>query len=473
MGFIAVSSQSGTPLRRQIYDEYRQGILTGRFRPSERVPSTRDLAVTLSVARTTVTEAYDQLIAEGYLESARGSGTFVCSQLPQEIPPAKPRPAKHPLIRLSRYGAGIAQDVLRPSPPPGVIQFTTGTPDLREFPFALWRQMLSRHMRNVKPATFDYAADPAGDPELRAQVAAYTARIRGVRCSPEQVVIVNGSQQALDLSVRVLLERGDSVAFENPGYHAAHRIFRAHGVHLQPLSVDAEGVVLRRLKADTRMIYVTPSHQFPTGAAMSVARRLELIRMARERGTVILEDDYSSEFRYSDAPLPSLQGLSTDAAVIYMGTFSKVMFPALRIGYVIVPPQLIETFRCAKWLADRHAPGLEQAALAEFIRDGHLDRHIRRMRRVYRLRRDALLEALEKNFGASATVLGDAAGMHVMVRFEDRAVARRAVQNRVWLPSADQNYLTDPPGNEFIFGFAALTERSIREGIRRIAGLLP
>jgi GntR family transcriptional regulator/MocR family aminotransferase len=469
MSFITVSPRSTAPLRRQIYDQYRRGILGGRFRPSERIPSTRDLAVTLSVARTTVAEAYDQLIAEGYLEATRGSGTYVCSQLPQEIPPANPQPSEQPSVRLSRYGAGLTQSVLRPAPPPGVIHFTTGTPDIREFPFPLWRRLLTRHLRPEKTAVFDYAADPAGDPTLRKQVAAYAARIRGVRCVPEQVVIVNGSQQALDLSVRVLLERGDAVAFENPGYHAAHRIFQAHGARLQPLLLDNEGVVVKSLAQGTRMVYVTPSHQFPTGVAMSVARRLELIRLARERQAVIFEDDYSSEFRYSGAPLPSLQGLSTDAAVIYMGTFSKVMFPGLRIGYLIVPPNLVEPFRCAKWLADRHAPGLEQAALAEFIGEGQLDRHIRRMRRLYRLRRSALLDSLERHFGSGATVLGDAAGMHVMVRFKDRGVARRAAQNRVWLSSADQNYLTDPPGNEFILGFAALTERTIREGIRRIA----
>jgi GntR family transcriptional regulator/MocR family aminotransferase len=468
MSFITVSSRLRAPLRRQIYDQYRRAILAGRLRPAERVPSTRDLATTLSVARTTVAEAYDQLIAEGYLEATRGSGTFVCSQLPQEIPPSNAKsPEQHP-VRLSRYGAGLTESVLRPQPPPGVICFTTGTPDLREFPFSLWRQLLTRHLRQAKPSVFDYAADPAGDPALRAQVASYAARIRGVRCDPEQVVIVNGSQQALDLSVRVLLERGDCVAFENPGYHAAHRIFRAHGVRLQPLPLDNEGVVLRGLARKTRMIYVTPSHQFPTGVSMSVTRRLELIRAASERQAVIFEDDYSSEFRYRGAPLPSLQGLSNDATVIYMGTFSKVMFPALRIGYLIVPPGLIETFRCAKWLADRHAPGLEQAALAEFIGEGHLDRHIRRMRRLYRLRREVLIGSLERHFGSSAVVLGDAAGMHVMVRFEDRGIASRAAKNRVWLSSAGANYLTNSPGNEFVLGFAGLTERAIREGIRRL-----
>lgn len=469
MSFLTVNHRSSVPLRRQIYDYYRRGILTGKLHPAERLASTRDLAATLSVARATVAEAYDQLTAEGYLEAVRGSGTFVCRSLPQEIRPPQVQTVKSPPVKLSRYGAGLAQDVLRPRPPAGVIHFTTGTPDPREFPFGSWRQLLTRHLRHPKASMFDYASDPAGEPSLRTEIASYAARIRGVRTTPEQVIVVNGSQQALDLSVRLLLDRGDSVAFENPGYQAAQRIFRAHGVRLQPLTLDSDGVVLHSLEQDTRLIYVTPSHQFPTGIAMTVARRLELIRAARERGAVILEDDYSSEFRYRGAPLPSLQGLSEDAAVIYMGTFSKVMFPALRIGYLIVPPQLVETFRCAKWLADRHAPGLEQAALADFIREGHLDRHIRRMRRVYGLRREALLDALSKHFGQHATVLSDAAGMHVMVRFNGRGVARRAAQNRVWLSSADPNYLIDPPGNEFIFGFASLTERAIREGIRRIA----
>ncbi len=464
---ITVSQRSRTPLRRQIYEQYRSGILSHQIRG--RVSSTRELATTLSVARSTVAEAYDQLIAEGYLEARRGSGTFVCSQLPSDMPATSARLPEPPAVRLSRYGSGLTEDVLRHSPLPGTIQFPTGVPDLREFPFALWRRLLTRHLREANTKVFDYADDPAGDPALRVQVASYVARIRGVRCSPEQVIIVNGSQQALDLSVRVLLERGDPVAFENPGYHAAHRIFRAHGAKLQPLPIDDEGVVLQKLARNTRMIYVTPSHQYPTGVAMSVARRLELIRLARDRGAVIFEDDYSSEFRYSGAPLPSLQGLSDDAAVVYMGTFSKVMFPGLRVGYLILPPQLVETFRCAKWLADRHAPGLEQAALAEFIRGGHLDRHIRRMRRVYRLRREALVDALHRHFGSGVTILGDAAGMHLMVRFEDKNVARRAVRNRVSLYSADTNYLTNPPGNEFVLGFAAINERTIREGVRRIA----
>jgi GntR family transcriptional regulator/MocR family aminotransferase len=223
------------------------------------------------------------------------------------------------------------------------------------------------------------------------------------------------------------------------------------------------------LRKKTRAVYVTPSHQFPTGVAMSLQRRLQLLAWARENRSVIIEDDYDSEYRYSGAPLPSLQGLGVDAPVIYCGTFSKVMFPGLRVGYLIVPPQLAPAFRRAKWLTDRNTPMLEQAALADFLREGYLERHIRRMRRLYAGRREALLEALTRYFGSAATVLGDAAGMHAMVRIEDKALAARAAKNKVQLRSARDYYLGTAPSNEFVFGFATLSERAIREGIKRLA----
>jgi GntR family transcriptional regulator/MocR family aminotransferase len=470
---FTLDASSGAPLHRQIYEEWRQGILNGRFRRGERVPSTRELALTLDVARTTVTAAYDQLIAEGYLDSLRGSGTFVCRELPDELLRARrtpaPRTAGEASIRLSRYGAGLPeQRVHQPPRRAGWLSFSEWRPDLNEFPFAVWRKLLGRRLRGPDSRLFDYADSSAGLAPLREEIAAYLGRSRAVRCAPEQVQIVNGSQQALDLCARLLLDPGDEVAFENPGYQGARQVFAACGARLAPAHLDADGLAAAALSDRARLVYCTPSHQFPTGVSMSVTRRLELIEWARRRGAAIIEDDYDSEYRYSGPPLPSMQGLAGGAPVLYIGTFSKVMFPGLRIGYVITPPKLAETFARAKWLTDRQTPLLEQATLAAFLGEGHLERHVRRMRRLYGRRRAVLVEALAKHFGAQAHVLGDDAGMHALVRFDGAPVAERALANKVALADSAQYYLGTPPPNEFVFGFSSLAERAIREGIRRL-----
>jgi GntR family transcriptional regulator/MocR family aminotransferase len=468
---------SSMPLHRQIYEQWRRGILTGRFRRGDPVPSTRELASTLEVSRSTVTEAYAQLLAEGYLETSHGSGTFVCRNLPDELLTArgvaKAGPLEGPAVRLSRYGARLSADYRRPHAVPGVINFAPGTPDLPHFPFALWRRLLMRHLRKPEQAVFDYAEQSAGYPRLRSEIAAYVSRLRAVRCTAEQVIVVNGSQQALDLCARLLLEAGDDVAMENPGYRGAHRVFTAHGTRLHPLPIDGEGVVVRHLTEPARQLYVTPSHQLPMGVSMTLARRLEVIAWARQRDAVIIEDDYCSEYRYSGPPLPSLQGMASGVAVIYIGTFSKIMFPGLRLGYIIAPPQLVPAFTRAKWLADRHTAVLEQAALADFISEGHLERHIRRMRRLYGLRREALVESLSRHFGESVSVYGEAAGMHVMVRFDDERIGQKAGRNKVQLVSADEYYVTKPPGREYVMGFSAIGERTIREGVKRLAEASP
>lgn len=473
MHFATILERSlATPLQRQLYEQWRGAILAGRFRPGERVPSTRELAASLSISRGTVSEAWDQLIAEGYLETAQGSGTFVCRELPDHPLVSKfansGKAAADVSVRLSRYGARLTEDWRRVSRRDAIIRFSPGIPDLEHFPLPLWRRVLGRQMRKLAPSVFNYAEHSAGYQHLRDQIAAYVTRLRAVRCSPEQVVIVGGSQQGLDLCARLLIEPGDVVGLENPGYQGARRVFATYGARLQPLPIDASGIVLRGLPRKVRLVYVTPSHQYPTGVSMSLARRLELIEWTKRSGAVVVEDDYCSEYRYSGPPLPSLQGLASGAAIIYVGTFSKVMFPGLRIGYVIAPPSLIPSFQRAKGLADRQTPMLEQAALADFLSEGYMERHIRRMRRLYGSRRESLLDSLRKHFGDGAHVMGDAAGMHAMVQFEDKTITQRARRNRVELVSADEYYLTKPPGNEFIFGFSALPERAIQEGIKRL-----
>jgi GntR family transcriptional regulator/MocR family aminotransferase len=470
---IDIRFNSTQPVHRQVYDAWRQGILNGRFASEGRVPSTRELAKTLGVARSTVTQAYEQLIAEGYLQTRHGAGTFVCSVLPERLlhaDGAKKRGAESmPEIRLSNYGVRLQDDFHYPRKNPGLISFAHWWPDQSLFPVSIWRRLMHRHLRSASPEVFAYARDAQGYEPLRREIASYLARFRAVTCSAEQVLVVNGSQQGLDLCARLLFDPGDEIAVEDPGYIGARRVFLANGAKLRPVPVDAEGIVCQQLGKKSRVVYVTPSHQFPMGVAMSLQRRLELIAWARKNGAVIIEDDYDSEYRYSGAPLPALQGLTNDAPVIYCGTFSKVMFPGLRVGYLVVPPNLIAQFRRAKWLSDRNTPVLEQASLADFLEGGHLERHIRRMRRLYAGRREAMVESLERYFGANALVFGHAAGMHACVRFTDRSVAERAERNKVQLRNAREYYLGAAPSNDFVFGFAALNERAIREGIRRLA----
>jgi GntR family transcriptional regulator / MocR family aminotransferase len=476
-------------LHRQLYDELRGAILAGRLKPGERVPSSRALAHSLGVSRATVTLSYEQLLSEGYLQAVVGSGTTVTKQLPDELLKTQPAPAHSASPRqvktsaplLSRYGQSLTDTVpFEPPEPELPINFKSGRPALTEFPLQQWRRLMLRHCRANDAALLDYAADAQGHEPLRVAIANYLGRARAVRCQPEQVIIVNGSQQALDLLTKVLLERGESVALENPGYLGARRNFLAQGARLLPVPVDEAGIVVAKLPHRTarkvKMAYVTPSHQFPTGATLSLPRRLELLAWAAETGALIIEDDYDSEFRYGCRPIPALQGLADDAAVIYIGTFSKVLFPALRVGYLVVPPKLAHVFARAKWLADRQTPTLEQRVLADFITEGHLERHLRRMRTLYDQRRQTLVRALENHLGDRVTVLGDNVGLHLMVklrsRLSDEAVVRRAAEVGVGLVSARLYYLTGAPGDEFVLGYGNLSERRIQEGIRRLAKVL-
>ncbi len=412
-------------------------------------------------------------MSEGYLETLHGSGTFVCRQLPERLlhaPAAVGRLAGHGAgARLSRFGKRLQEDFHRPGRLPGHISLAHWGPDLNLFPWELWHRCYVRSLRSLSLDALSYSRHVRGYEPLCREIAGYVARSRGVRCSPDQVIVVNGSQQALDLCARLLLDRGDDVVVENPGYSGASRIFEASGARLRPTAVDAEGIVCGRLSRAARLAYVTPAHQFPTGAALSLRRRLELIAWARLYGAVIIEDDYDSEYRYGGAPMPALQGLTEGAEIVYCGTFSTVMFPGLRIGYLIVPQALVAVFERAKWLADRHTPVYHQAALCRFMREGHLERHIRRMRRTYALRRAALVEALQDRFGDDASILGEAAGLHAYVRFADPEVAVRAARNKVQLRSVDGYFLGRAPTDEYVLGFSTLTERSLREAVRRLA----
>ena len=374
---------------RQLYDKLRRAILDGRLRAGAKLPSTRGLAQELAIARNTVMGAYEQLLAEGYLEGKTGSGTYVARTLPEavlNISPVRPTASvtRNP-GRLSRRGQTLATNRLgiRYIEPPR--PFRPGTPAIDHFPFDLWSRLLAKYWRREPAGLLPYT-DPAGYEPLRAAIAEYISAARAVRCDPEQIIVVSGAQQALDLATRLLLDPGDEVWMEDPGYNGARAAFLGAGVKPVAVPIDNDGLDVtmgEKLSPHARLAYVTPSHQYPTGVVMTLSRRLGLLRWAERKRRWILEDDYDSEFRYASRPVPSLQGLDKSGTVIYCGTFSKVLFPSLRLGYIVVPASLVDAFRGAKAVVDRHCPTVEQAVLAEFIAEGHLARHIRRMRMLY------------------------------------------------------------------------------------------
>jgi GntR family transcriptional regulator/MocR family aminotransferase len=480
---IALDNNASLPLHRQLYEELRRAILTGRLMPRQRIPSTRALAKSLGISRATVALSYEQLKSEGYLQTAYGSGTFVCAILPDDLLHStsveSTRNASRSPLALSTYGASLnRKELIRVAKPDALISFRYGQPALDYFPLDVWRKLLSRHCR-LSHDLLDYAADARGHEPLREAITSYLSRARAVQCGSDQVIIVNGSQQALDLIARLFIDRGDWVVLEDPGYLGARCAFLSQGAQPYPVAVDESGLMVKDLAhcpEPIKLVYVTPSHQFPTGAVLSLPRRLELLTWAQQAGAMIIEDDYDSEYRYVDRPIPALQGLEQSNCAIYVGTFSKVLFPSLRIGYLVVPPSLVEVFTHAKWLADRQCPLLEQHVLADFISEGHLERHIRRMRILYDQRRRALVEALMLHLGQQVTILGENAGIHLMVRLHtalsDEEVVHRAALFGVGLVPAQPYYLGVGRKGEFIFGYAELNESQIQEGICRLPQVL-
>lgn len=465
--FALEPSPPAPPRHRQLYRQLREGILTGRWRAGEPVPSTRELGRLLGLARGTVTRVYDDLQAEGYLESRAGSRTRVSSQLPEDLLPG-PAPAEASVmrIRISRWGKAVAS-----------MPATAGmgaSPDLSAFPQRAWSRRIGRLLRADGPSGLDYRNDVAGDFPLRRELASWLRRTRGVVCTPDQVLITNGTQQGLDLALRVLLERGEPAAMEEPGYASARMALRAAGARIHPVEVDDEGLIPARLPRRARLLYLTPSHQFPTGALLSLPRRLEILAWAGRCGAVVLEDDYDSELRYSSRPVPALQGLSQEVPVVYMGTFSKILFPALRLGYLVAPPALVATLVRAKRVTDRETRGLEQTALAEFIADGSLERHLRRMRTLYGRRRAALVEACHRT--GQLQVGGDAAGMHVLVcvptRLSEAEVLRCASASGLPLSPAGLYYQGKAPRNRYLLGFAHLEADRLTQAVRAFAAAL-
>ena len=477
MQWVIPLDRQGEPLFRQVYRGMRQAILSGKAMAGERLPSTRDLAEQLGISRTVILLAYEQLLAEGFITGRVGSGTYVSDELAGH---RTSRRQKQAPLRLSRFGQAVSGSIttvdtpLRRAVTPR-YNFVYGRSDLETFPFALWRRLLLRQMRKASARQFDYGS-AFGNVELREAICAHLRRARAVVCDPSEVIVVNGSQQALDLVMRVLVEPGDRVAIEDPHYDGIREALRVAGARLCAVPVDRDGIDPAHLPENARMVFVTPSHQFPTGAILPLERRLALLQWARRKNAVIVEDDYDGEFHYEGRPLESLQGLDREGRIVYIGTFSRTVFPALRIGYLIAPKSLVGAFAAAKWLSDLHSATLEQQTLAEFIRSGMYERHLRRLRKRNTARRAALLDAVAKYLGDRVEVTGEGAGAQVMLwprkRVAEEAVAAAAAQRGVGIYGIAHCYLKKPARPGFLLGYARLTEREIREGIRLLAEVL-
>ena len=477
MSFVIPLSKNQGPISRQVYLGLRQAILSGTSRAGDRLPATRDLAEHLDVSRTVILLAYDQLLAEGFVEGRPGSGTYVSAALSADRPRRVHSSAK---LRLSEFGvaAGSAEspiDFPRRRTTPLRYDFAYRSGGVDVFPFEQWRRILMRRARQARLRDLEYSA-PAGSLALREAIAAHLRRSRAVVCDVSQVVIVNGSQQALDLSARILMERGDRVVLEEPHYQGAREVFRAAGARLHSVPVDRDGLDPDKLPSEARLAFVTPSHQLPTGAILPLSRRLALLQWAKKADAVVIEDDYDGEFRYEGQPVESMQGLDTDGRVIYIGTFSRTIFPALRLGYLIAPKSLVAAFTATKWLCDRHTATLEQETLAEFISSGAYERHLRHARRANAVRRRALLAAIAEHLGDRVSVSGEGSGTHVVLwprgRASEETLIERAAAEDVGVYGISHYFLKRATRPGLLLGYARMREAEIREGIRRLAEAL-
>jgi GntR family transcriptional regulator/MocR family aminotransferase len=473
------------PAYRLLYEGLRSQILDGRVRPGTRLPATRDLARQYELSRGTIVNAFELLKSEGYLQGSVGSGTYVSKVLPDELlrvraddpreddrqPTVQPRPR-----RLSEYAQRARLFPFEPRP---VRAFRANIPALDLFPTTLWAQIAARRLRKVSMGLLA-GCDPMGYRPLREAVADYLGTSRGVRCSAEQIAIVSGVQEALDLTARLFLNPGDRVCMENPGYVGAAMVFRSVGAKTSAIGLDDEGMEMRRpVLRGARLVYVTPGHQFPLGLGMSLPRRLQLLEWARRSGALIFEDDYDSEYRYAGRPVPALQSLDRNGCVLFAGSFSKVLFPSLRLGYLAIPVDLVDYFAAAKSITSRHAQLLDQAVLCDFIAGGHFGRHLRRMRGVYAQRLSVLLQSARETLTGLLDISGVEAGLQTVGWLRggitgEPAARAAAARNVDAIPLSWYAHGGPAQGGRQLreglqLGFAAVDAREIRRGVKELA----
>lgn len=462
MTWLTIDRSQKTPLIRQIYKQLRTKILNGELKAGYRLPSTRQLAEELEVSRNIILEAYDQLMAEGFLVGRHGAGTFVAEgaylkKADKQIPFSE----EHHLV--------IKKD--------DIIDFRSGIPALDLFPRKQWGNLAKKVSIETEHSLFGYDS-AEGRIELRTILADYLLRTRGVECEPDQLIITSGATQAFTLVAKSLLSQRKKIILEDPITHEIQTIFQSYGGFLCPIKVDEHGIDTNRIPEDISpaFIFVTPSHQFPMGSTLPIQRRIQLIEYARKKDCYIVEDDYDSEFRYEGPSISSLQGLDPERT-IYIGTFSKILSPALRLGYLILPPTLIKRCRELKYFSDLHTPSLEQLTLALFIKEGYLEKHIFRMRKVYRKRRDFLKECLYQEFGNIVKIHGDSTGLHFVAEFNgipftNDLLTKLTNQGVKVYPVELHTIQKNVYKNHIILGFGNLEEEKIKEGIVKLKSCL-
>jgi GntR family transcriptional regulator/MocR family aminotransferase len=484
---LTINRNGAKPLHRQIYDGIRAMIVARNLRPGQQIPSTRALAVDLGISRIPVLNAYAQLLTEGYFESRVGSGTFVSRSLPDPPPlSGDGSSSANAGARVNRSGprvlsrqAALLPDFHGTLWGPGAEPFSVGQLNFEHFPFTVWDGLVARHCRAVRAGDLNYG-DPMGFRDFREAVAAYLRAARAVQCEAAQIMVVSGSQQALDICARVVLDPGSRVWIEEPGYPLMRYALEMRGCRPIPVPVDADGLEvsagIRRCRT-ARAAFVTPSHQYPLGVTMSASRRLQLLDWAQSAGAWVVEDDYDSEYRYGNMPIASLQGLDRNARVLYIGTFSKTLFPALRLGYMVIPADLVGRFSAVRRVTDLCPPFLNQAVMTDFMAEGHFSRHIRKTRLLYSERRNALVDALGHEFESTLNVVGAPAGMHLVVTLpegcSDREISAKAGESkgrdqklRLWPLSPC--YVGKRVRQGFILGFAGTTVADMPNAVRRL-----
>ncbi|WP_431925459.1 PLP-dependent aminotransferase family protein [Amycolatopsis tucumanensis] len=461
---IQIELGAGRGRRDAIYRQIREAILDGRLRDGDALPPTRELAQRLAVSRNTVSAAYDRLVAEGFLESRVGAGTFVGAGARRDGRPPDRGPA-------SLTPVPVWDDV--PRPPDRFreqpsFDFRSGAPDVSLFPFDTWRRLVTQQLRRSRHDVLTYG-DPRGHPALREAIARHIGVSRAVRVTADDVLVTNGSQQAVDLAARVLVEPGARVAVEDPGYPPPRQLFATLGARPVGVPVDDEGIVVDAIPGDCRLVYVTPSHQFPLGVSMSMARRVALIDWARRHDAAILEDDYDTEFRYTGRPLEPLRSLDSSGRVLYIGSFSKVLLPGLRLGFLVAPPGLRPALAKAKYLTDWHSASLTQAALAEFMDSGEFARHIRRTRREYAARREVVCRVVAREF-PDLRLIPSSAGLHVSAFSATpvRPMVRAARQAGVRIYTLGDFTGVRDALDGLVFGFGAIPRDRIEPGLREL-----
>ncbi len=457
----------------QLYRILQAGIRQAELPAGLKLPPTREMAAALGIARNTVVQVYEQLVLEGLAEAGVGRGTYVKALGPGFVGRTRASPARKQA--LSRRGDEMVRGA-RASP----LQwgaFAPGVPEVRLFPGQVWSRLSAQAWREVEPQQLSYATG-AGHPALREAIADYLQGTRGVACGADQVIVTNGSQQALYLGAQLLADSGDTVWLEDPGYWGARSVFRTAGLNLQPIALDGEGLAptAAQQQHPPRLMFLSPSHQYPTGVLMSHGRRRQLLDYAARHRVWIVEDDYDSEFRFAARPLPALQGLDEQGRVLYLGTFSKTLYPSMRLAYLVLPRELVKSFARGLTELFREGQTLQQVVLARFMREGHYARHIRRMRAVYAARRNALIGAITQRFGQRLPVLGGDAGLHLVLGLpdgvDDEAVARQALEAGVMTRPLSLYSLQRPAPRGLVLGYGAVTEAEIEAAFARLAAVL-